>query len=96
MCIRDRAIAEPRPPITTIASIVKKLEKEGFIAHESFGRTHRYFAKIKKEDYGKSSLKQLLNNYFGGSPKQVLSYFVEEEAMDKRTIEELLKEIKDK
>lgn len=87
---------EPRPPITTIASIVKKLENEDFIDHESFGRSHRYFAKIKKEDYRKSSIKSLLNNYFEGSPKQLLSYFVEEENVDSEEISKLLQEIQDK
>ena len=89
-------IEEPRPPITTIASIVKKLETEGFIDHESFGRSHRYFAKIKKETYRKSSLKSLLNNYFEGSPKQLLSYFVAEENVDSEEISKLLEEIQKK
>ena len=89
-------VNEPRPPITTVASIVKKLEKEGFIDHESFGRTHRYFAKIKKAAYRKSSIKSLLNNYFEGSPKQLLSYFVEEENVDSKEISKLLKEIQKK
>ena len=90
------ALDEPRPPITTIASIVKKLEGADFIDHESFGRTHRYFAKVTKESYRNSSLKSLLNNYFEGSPKQVLSYFVEEENMDAAEINRLLKEIEKK
>lgn len=89
-------IDEPRPPITTIASIVKKLEGEGFIAHESFGRTHRYFAKTTKETYRNSSLKSLFHNYFEGSPKQMLSYFVKEENMDAEEINRLLKEIEEK
>jgi len=89
-------IAEPRPPITTVASIVKKLEKEAFIDHESFGRNHRYFAKIKKEQYRTSSFKALVNNYFGGSPQQLLSYFLKEEKMDMEEINRLMKEIEEK
>ena len=87
---------EPRPPVTTTASIVKKLENEGFIDHESFGRSHRYFAKIKKEAYRKSSIKSLLNNYFEGSPKQLLSYFVKEENVDSEEISRLLEQIQEK
>ena len=89
-------IAAPRPPITTVASIVKKLEKEAFIDHESFGRNHRYFAAIKKEQYRASSFKALMNNYFGGSPQQLFSYFVKEEKMEAEEINRLLKEIEDK
>ena len=90
------ALAEPRPPITTIASIVKKLETEQFIDHETFGRTHRYFPAIKKEVYRQSSFKNLVDNYFGGSPKQLLSYFVQKEDIDEEELDELLAEIKKK
>ena len=90
------ALSEPRPPITTTASIVKKLETEGFIDHETFGRTHRYFPAIKKEAYRQSSFKNLVDNYFGGSPKQLLSYFVDKEEMDETALDELLQEIKKK
>jgi len=86
----------PRPPITTVASIVKKLASEGFIDHETFGRMHRYFPKVAKEEYRNSSLKSLVHNYFEDSPKQLLSYFVEEEKMDMEEITRLLKEIENK
>ena len=90
------ALSEPRPPITTTASIVKKLESEGFIDHETFGRMHRYFPKVAKEDYRNSSLKSLVHNYFEGSPAQLLSHFVKEENMDMEDIQRLLEEIKKK
>ena len=87
-------LSEPRPPITTTASIVKKLENEGFIDHETFGRMHRYFPKVAKVDYRTSSLKSLVHNYFEGSPAQLLSHFVKEESLDAEEIARLLKEIK--
>lgn len=90
------ALDEPRPPITTTASIVKKLEGEGFISHETFGRTHRYYPAIKKEAYRQSSFERLIDNYFGGSPKQLLSYFVQKENLDEKGLDELLAEIKRK
>ena len=89
-------LSEPRPPITTTASIVKKLENEGFIDHETFGRMHRYFPKVAKVDYRTSSLKSLVHNYFEGSPAQLLSHFVKEESLDAEEIARLLKEIKKK
>ncbi|MEM1124344.1 MAG: BlaI/MecI/CopY family transcriptional regulator [Bacteroidota bacterium] len=90
------ALDEPRPPITTTASIVKKLESEGFIDHETFGRTHRYFPAIKKEAYRQTSFERLIDNYFGGSSKQLLSYFVQQENLDSEELDELLEEIKKK
>jgi predicted transcriptional regulator len=71
------------------------LEKEGFIDHETFGRNHRYFPLVKKEAYRQSSFRNLIDNYFGGSSKQLLSYFVKEENIDEAEIEALLREIKE-
>lgn len=72
-------LEEPKPPVTTLSSLVRKLETEGWLDHEAFGKTHRYFPLIAKEDYRKFSFRDMMDNYFGGSPKELLSYFVEEE-----------------
>jgi BlaI family transcriptional regulator, penicillinase repressor len=72
-------LEEPKPPITTLSSLVRKLETEGWLDHEAFGKTHRYFPLIAKEDYRKYSFRDMVDNYFGGSPTELLSYFVEEE-----------------
>lgn len=87
-------LPEPKPPITTVSSIVRKLETEGLVGHEAFGKTHRYFPVLKKEDYRKSSFRQFINNYFGGSPEQLLSYFVKEEDLAPEDLEQLLDKIK--
>ena len=33
------ALGEPRPPHSTISSIVRILEKKGFVQHKAYGRT---------------------------------------------------------
>jgi predicted transcriptional regulator len=83
----------PQPPITTVSSIVRKLETEGWIGFEAFGKTYRYFPIVKKEAYLKSSFKRMVNNYFDGSPSQLLSYFVKEEDVDADELNRLLKEL---
>jgi len=86
----------PRPPITTVSSIVRKLESEGFINHENFGKTYRYFPAIPQDSYRKSTFRRLLDNYFGGSPRQLLSYFVEEEDVSPEEINQILEDIRRK
>lgn len=85
----------PKPPITTVSSIVRKLESEGWIGFEAFGKTYRYYPIIQKESYLKSSFKRMLNNYFDGSPSHLLSFFVKEEDVDAEELNRLLKEIED-
>ena len=90
------AMGEPEPPYNTISSIVRKLDTEGIVGHEAFGKTYRYFPILKKEAYRKSSFRQFIDNYFGGSKEQMLSYFVKEEQIDSEELDQLLEELKNK
>lgn len=85
---------EPRPPYNTVSSIVRKLEAEGLIGHEAFGKTHRYFPVLKKDEYRANAFRRFMDNYFGGSPSALLSYFVEEENLHPEDLDKLMEEIK--
>ncbi len=87
---------EPKPPYNTVSSAVRKLVDMGHVGFEAFGKTHRYFPILKKETYRGNAFKKLMDNYFGGSPKDMLSYFVKEENIDPEEINRLLEEIKKK
>lgn len=86
---------EPKPPITTISSIVRKLETEGIIGYEAFGKTHRYYPILEKSAYRRSFFKRMLDNYFGGSPEQLLSFFVDEQDLPPEELDRLLDKIRD-
>ena len=87
---------EEKQPYNTVSSIVRKLEAEGLIGHESFGKTYRYFAILKQEDYRANVFERLVDNYFGGSPLALLSYFVKKEQVKPEDLDQLLRQIKDK
>ena len=88
-----KELPPPIPPHTTVASTVQKLVKMGMVKFETYGKTYVYQPVLKKSTYRKFTLRRLLENYFGGSPEQVLSYFVKEEQLDPDTIRELLKDL---
>lgn len=89
-------LPDPKPPVTTVSSIVRKLEGAGLIGYEAFGKTHRYYPILKKSDYRRSFFRNFVAEYFGGSPKQVLSYFVQEDDLNPEELEQLLRDIKDR
>lgn len=82
-------IPEPKPPYTTVSSIVRLLEKKGFIDHKAYGKTHVYFPAIGKEDYAKKSFSNLVKHYFHGSPKNVVSFMVQENVLQPDEVDEL-------
>jgi predicted transcriptional regulator len=84
----------PQPPYNTISSVVRILEKKGFISHNRYGNTYQYYPAVSKDVYKKFYLKDAIKNYFGNSFQQLLSFFAKEEELDLKEIESLIKEIK--
>jgi predicted transcriptional regulator len=87
-------MADPKPHYNTVSTIVRGLEEKGFVGHEQFGNTHRYFALISKEEFGKNSLKNMVGKYFNKSYASVISMFVEEEKISLDDIQELIRQAK--
>jgi predicted transcriptional regulator len=79
----------PKPPYTTVSSVVRLLEKKGFIDHNAYGKTHVYFPTISKEEYARKSFSNLVKHYFEGSPKNIVSFIVQENALKPDEVDEL-------
>ncbi len=78
-----------KPPHSSISSIVRILERKGFLDHKAYGRTYEYFPVITKRAYSKFSLKNLVSNYFQGSMNELVSFIVSEEDMSIKDIASL-------
>jgi len=81
---------DPKPAYNTISTIVRILEKKGFVAHEAFGKSHRYYPLIKKESYREARFSDLMKGYFNNSMKQVLSHFSDADKLNIREADELI------
>lgn len=83
-------------PYTTISSIVRILEKKGFVDHRTFGKTHQYYPLISKEEYRKSQMKNFVKTYFDSSYKNVVSFFAENNEISPDDLKEILDLIENK
>ncbi len=72
---------EPRPPHSTVSSIVRKLEEMGYLSHKAYGRTHEYFPLVTKIAYKKMTFERMIADYFEGSYQEVVSFMVQEQAL---------------
>lgn len=86
-------LPEPKPAYNTVSTIVRILESKGFVDYEKQGKGHVYFPIIEKELYSNQSINKLVDNYFQGSFKSMVSFFVKKNDVDVQDIEALLKEI---
>lgn len=87
------AMPEPKPPYNTVSSVVRVLEKKGFVGHESFGKNHRYYPLISKSAYRRQAFRRLFRDYFDGSRSDLLQFFASEEGLDVAEMERLIAQL---
>ena len=81
---------EPKPPYNTISSVVRILERKGYLGFKAYGKTHEYYPLISKAAYRAASLKRMLTQYFDSSPADLVSFMVKEEALSPAEKQQLL------
>ncbi|MGG8496261.1 BlaI/MecI/CopY family transcriptional regulator [Tenacibaculum sp. TC6] len=84
---------EPKPAYNTVSTIIRILETKEFVGHKPKGRGYVYFPLIEKSAYSNQSLHKLVNGYFEGSFKSMVSFFMKENKMDIQELESILKEV---
>jgi len=89
-------LPEPKPAYNTVSTIVRILESKQFVHYRKEGRGHIYYPIVSKTDYTKSTTSKIASNYFKGSFKSMVSFFMQQEDLSIQELEELLKELKNK
>jgi BlaI family penicillinase repressor len=84
---------EPKPAYNTVSTIVRILEKKGFVGYTAFGKTHEYFPLISKEHYTRFYLRSMISGYFDGSFSSLVSFFAQQETLSVKEIEALEKKL---
>jgi len=85
---------DPKPAYNTVSTIVRILEKKGFVNYTAYGKTHEYLPTISREDYTRSYMQNFMHNYFSGSFKEMVSFFAKEDNMSISDLDELLEDVK--
>lgn len=84
-------LPEPKPAYNTVSTIVRILEKKGFVGHNAYGKTHEYFPIVTKDSYTKGFMKGFVENYFSNSYKNMVSFFSKNENLTLKEMEEMIK-----
>ena len=80
---------DPKPAYNTVSTIIRILEKKGFVSYNSFGNTYEYFPLITKNEYSDVYLGNFVKNYFGNSYKSLVSFFAAGDSMSVTELEEM-------
>ncbi len=84
-------LPEPKPAYNTVSTIVRILEKKGFVDHNAYGKTHEYYPSVSKDKYTKSFMKGFVENYFSNSYQNMVSFFSKNENLSTKEIEDIIK-----
>lgn len=87
-------LPDPKPHYNSVATMVKILEEKGFLDHETVGNVYRYFPVIKKEDYQKHAMKDIVSQYFDNSYPRMLAFFAKQQNLSEQELNEILEQIK--
>ncbi|MDP4954208.1 MAG: BlaI/MecI/CopY family transcriptional regulator [Flavobacteriales bacterium] len=82
---------EPKPAYNTVSTIVRILVNKGVVGFKERGRSHEYSPLISKSEYSKKQLSHLLNGYFSGSIGNLMASWNEEEQINTKELDEILK-----
>ncbi len=84
---------QPEIPYTTVSTVVRVLEKKGFVGHKAVGTTYLYRPLLEKKDYLVGHLSGIAANYFNGSLPRMAAFFARENDLNLGELQELMGEI---
>jgi len=82
---------DPKPAVTTIATLLKRMQDKGFVAYNLMGNSRQYYAVVKKTDYFSTHVNGLIKNFFGNSAMQFASFFTTETNLTDTELQDLKK-----
>lgn len=87
-------IPDPKPAYNTVSTIIRILEKKGFVAHDSYGKSHQYYPLVERETYLNGYVGNMLSSFFSGSVSNMVSFLSKKEEISLKEAEEILNILK--
>lgn len=74
---------------TSVSTMFRILEQKGIVGSRKVGRGHVYLPKLAKEEYETTTLKNLVENVFEGTPSTLVRRLVETVGLTEKDLAEL-------
>ena len=85
---------DPKPAYNTVLTFLRILKEKGFVTSESTGKQHRFYPAILRGEYTRNYMRNVKDNLFRGSAKDLVNFFVKEENLTATEVEELIELLK--
>jgi BlaI family penicillinase repressor len=81
--------------ITTVSTLLARLEKKGIVTHRSVGRTFVYRARVSELDMRRKAISGVIRNLFRGNPSEVVGQILSERDVSEEDLERMRRMIQD-
>lgn len=81
----------PKPAYNTVSTIIRILERKGFVGYVAYGKAHEYYPLVEKNIYRRNYFKGFIQNYFGNSYQALTSFFTSDQDLSLSELEDLRK-----
>ena len=78
----------------TVQTLLRRLEKKGYVAHEVEGKAHVFFAAVEPDEVRKRCAGDFVDRLFGGDPMSLMIHFAKHGKIESNDVDRLKKLIK--
>jgi predicted transcriptional regulator len=86
---------QPKPAYNTVLTLLRILEKKGYVTHRKDGRAFIFMPLLDKQGATRSALTALVNRFFDGSPRLLMLNLLEDEQLSPETLQQLRERIEE-
>ena len=81
---KERSIA-----YATVQTLLRRLEKKGYVSHEVHGKAHRFHPAVDREDVICRSVRDFVDRLFGGDPVPLMMHLADHSKLTGEDIDRL-------
>jgi predicted transcriptional regulator len=82
-----------RPAYNTVQTMMKILERKGYVKHRAEGRAFVYQAVVDRDAAARTALSQVVQRFFGGSPRALALNLIQGDHLTEDELDELARTI---
>jgi len=86
--------AGARPAYNTVQTMMKILERKGYVTHRAEGRAFVYESVVDRDAAARTALSHVMQRFFGGSPRALALNLIEGDQLTEDELDELERTIK--
>ncbi|OCA68424.1 penicillinase repressor [Chryseobacterium artocarpi] len=80
---------EPKPAVTTIATLLKRIQNKDLVGYKLYGNSREYYPKVEKGEYFKEEMTSMIDRFFNSSVTQFASFFTSNAKLSQKQLKEL-------